>query len=232
MNKGIFITGTDTGVGKTFVSIGLLQAFKEMGFSVCPMKPVETGCRINGGKLIPLDTLKLMDASGVKEPIEVVNPYRFKPSLAPAVAAELEEAVIKRSRIISSYKKLSNKYDITIVEGAGGIMVPVYKRYLYLELIKDLDIPVIIVSRPGLGTINHTLLTIRTAQSRGIKILGVIINYAAKIKKSLSEKTNPEVIEQLGGAPVLGIVPYFKNPTIARNKKIFSEIAKKIIPCF
>ncbi len=230
MHKGIFITGTNTGVGKTFVSAGLLQAFKEMGFSVCPMKPVETGCRINGGKLIPLDTLKLIDASSVKESLDIVNPYRFKPPIAPAVAAELEWKVIRKSKIISAYKKLSNKYDITTVEGAGGIMVPVYKKYLFLDLIKDLDIPVIIVSRPGLGTINHTLLTIRTAQSRGIKVLGVIINYAAKIKKGLSEKTNPEVIEQLGGAPVLGIVPYSEKPA-SHIKRKFLEIAEKILSC-
>lgn len=227
MNKGIFITGTDTGVGKTFVSIGLLQAFRKMGFSVCPMKPVETGCRVKKGGLIPEDTGKLIRASGARELTNIINPYRLWHPLAPAVAAELEGVIIKKKKILSACNYLLNKYDITVVEGAGGIMVPVYKKYLFFDLIKNLNLPLIIVSRPGLGTINHTLLTIEAAKSRGIDILGIIINYATKIKKGLSEKTNPEIIERLGKAPVLGIVPYSRNRTSL--KKIFHKIAEEIL---
>jgi dethiobiotin synthetase len=228
MYKGIFITGTDTGVGKTFVSVGLLIAFQKMGFSVCPMKPVETGCRIRKGELIPQDTLKLINASGIKESLDKVNPYRFKLPLAPAVAAEFEKAEIKKKRIFTAYNYLLNKYNITIVEGAGGIMVPVYKKYLIIDLIKDLSLPVLIVSRPGLGTINHTCLTIEIAKSKGINVLGVIINYATKIKKDLSIKTNPHLIENLTGVPVLGIVPYSKNTTSYIKKK-FLKIAERIL---
>ncbi|MDH4028197.1 MAG: dethiobiotin synthase, partial [Nitrospirota bacterium] len=217
MNKGIFITGTDTGVGKTFVSAGIIRAMREAGIAVCPMKPVESGCRTINGRLVPADAMKLIRVSGVKESVELINPYRFKHPLAPAVAAEIEGVKISRKRILSAYERLSKKYDVTIVEGAGGIMVPVYKKYLFIDLAKDLGLPVIIVSRPGLGTINHTLLTIEAARNRGLRVAGVVINYSIKTKKGLSERTNPAVIESLGGAPVLGIVPYSSNPAGPEN---------------
>ncbi|GBE05036.1 MAG TPA: dethiobiotin synthase [Nitrospirae bacterium] len=226
-HKGFFITGTDTGVGKTFVASGLLQAFKSLGMSACPMKPVETGCKTKKEKLVPEDTLRLIRASGVDEPLDIINPFRLKHPLAPSVAAELEGITIKKNRIISAYRSLSKKYDVTLVEGAGGIMVPLYKKYLFLDLIKDLDLPLIIVSRPGLGTINHTLLTIEIAKKKGIKVLGVIINHTTIIKKGLAEKTNPQVIEKLGKVPVPGIVQYSKSK--ASSNDIFRIIAQKII---
>lgn len=228
MLKGIFITGTDTGVGKTFVASGLLRAFNEMGYKVCPMKPVETGCKVRDGRLIPHDVMKLIKASGVKEPLDIINPYRFKLSLAPSVAAELEGVRIHKRKIISTCRYLLNKYEITIVEGAGGIMVPIYKRYLYHDLIKELDLPVVIVSRPGLGTINHTLLTIEIARLGGIKVLGVVINYTLKTKRGLSEKTNPEILSKISGIPILGVIPYLKDPKTFANKKIYCQIAKNL----
>jgi dethiobiotin synthetase len=225
MHKGIFITGTDTGVGKTFVSVGLLKALKETGLNVCPMKPVETGCKVQRGELVPEDTLKLIKAAQVSEPVDLINPYRFRQPLAPAVASELEGAVISREKIISAYKKLSKKYDITIIEGAGGIMVPIRKNYLFLDLIKDLALPIIIVSRPGLGTINHTLLTVEAARNMGIDIIGVIINCLADIRKDASVKTNPQMIEKHSGIPVLGTVSYMEK----FNSKIFKHLAVKIM---
>ncbi len=227
LHKGIFITGTDTGVGKTFVAAGLITAFKRMGFSVCPMKPLETGCRVKNGRLVPEDALKLIEASNTKESLEIINPYRFRLPLAPAVAAELEGRRIDKKKILSSYNYLSGKYDITLIEGAGGIMVPVYKKYLFLDIVEELNIPLIIISRPTLGTINHTLLTIEAVRGRGIGVIGVIINYASKIKRGLAEKTNPDVIEKLGGVPALGIVPYSEVNT-PHLKKIFYKIAKRI----
>ena len=227
MHKGIFITGTDTGVGKTFVAVGLINALKEKGFNVCPMKPVETGCRTKKGKLIPEDTMSLIKASGIKEAIDVINPYRFKHPLAPSVAAELERKSIKKEKIFSAYNYLSKKYDIIIIEGAGGIMAPLYKKYFFLDFISALNLPIIIISRPGLGTINHTLLTISAAKGRGVNILGVVINYAAKTKTGIAEKTNPEIIKRLGGVPVIGIVLYSKNQKVV--KKNFLGIGEKIL---
>lgn len=229
MKKGIFITGTDTGVGKTFVAVGLIKAMKAKGLDVCPMKPVESGCRIMKGKLLPEDTVRLLKASGVDESIDAVNPYRLKHPVAPSVAADIEGLKIDRKRICSAYKRLAGKYDMTIVEGAGGIMVPVYKKYLFIDLIDDLGLPIVIVSRPGLGTINHTLLTIEAARNRGLGILGVIINYVVKSKTGLPEKTNPDLIRKLSGVPVIGIVPHSTSPSKNSNKKLFNNIAEEII---
>lgn len=229
MRKSFFITGTDTGVGKTYVTAALISTMKEKGLNVSPMKPVETGCRRRGGKLFPSDTLKLIHSSGSKETIDRINPYRFRHPLAPSVAAEIEGIVIKKKKIISAYKYLHNKYDITIIEGAGGVMVPVYKRYLIIDLMKDLNAPVLIVSRPGLGTINHTLLTIDALRAREIDIIGVVINYSLNKRKGLSERTNPEVLEKIGGVPVLGVVPYSVNAHTYRSRKAFDQIREKIL---
>jgi len=229
MHKGIFITGTDTRVGKTFVAVGLLRAFKEMGISVCPMKPVESGCRIRKGELIPEDAVILLNASGANETIDAINPYRLKHPLAPAVAAELEGVTISKKKIFSACKQLSQKYDITIVEGAGGIMVPIYKKYLFADLMKDLNFPVVIVTRPGLGTINHTLLTIEAARNKGLRILGVILNHSAKIKNDVSVRSNPDVIERIGSVPLLGIVPYAKDSSDRCGHIVFDRIAEQML---
>jgi len=232
MHKGIFITGTDTGVGKTFVSVGLLKALKETGLNVCPMKPVETGCKINKGALVPEDTLKLVKAAQVNEPLDLINPYRFRQSLAPAVAAELEDTIIRREIIFFACRKLLNKYDVTIVEGAGGVMVPVNGKYLFIDFIRDLNLPVLIVAKAGLGTLNHTLLTLEAAKNRGIDVMGVIINCSSKIKNDVSVQTNPGMIEKLGGVPVLGIVSYLKDDNSYYYKKIFIKITAEILSRF
>lgn len=228
MSKGIFITGTDTGVGKTFVACGLIKAMKDKGLSVCPMKPVESGCGMKKGHLIPGDTIKLIRASGVHEPLDLLNPYRLKHPIAPSVAAEIEGMRINKKKIFSAYSRLSNKYDLMIVEGAGGIMVPVYKKYLFLDLAKDMNLPVLIVSRPGLGTINHSLLTLEAARSKGLNVLGVIFNYADKIRKGLSETTNPEVIRKLGASSILGEVPHAK-VTAVSAAGVFHQAADMIL---
>lgn len=229
MNKGIFITGTDTGVGKTFVAAGLIEVIRGKGINVCPMKPVETGCKIKKGSLVPADAVKLLKASRMEISLDAVNPYRFRQPLAPAVAAEHEGVVIKRSKLISACNRLLKSYDFIVIEGAGGIMTPVYKEYLCLDLIKDLALPLVIVSKPWLGTINHTLLTIEAARSRGINLHGVIINHASVAGKDLSEKSNPEIIESIGKVPVLGIIPYLKNPALLSSQLVFHSIAEKII---
>lgn len=229
MNTGFFITGTDTGVGKTFVAAGLIRAIRDQGHDVCPMKPVETGCRVHKGRLIADDTLKLIQASGVDEPIDLINPYRFRKPLAPSVALEIEGGTFKKRVVLDAYKQLAKKYEIIIVEGAGGIMVPLYKRYLFLDLVKDLNLPLVIVARSGLGTINHSLLTIEAARKKGIKILGVVMNSAVRSKKDISCKTNPEVITHIGKVSLLGIIPYIADSDNIIKNNIFKIIAKKLI---
>lgn len=211
MAKGIFITGTDTGVGKTVVAGALAMGLKKTGFSVGVMKPVETGCKKVGKRLVPSDAIFLKEATGVQDNLDIINPYRFEKPLAPAVASELEGIRIDITQILKTYNILRKRYDIIIVEGAGGILVPVYKDYLFLDLIRDLRLPVLIVARPWLGTINHTLLTIRCAQEYGIPVIGFILNYTKDLKQDPSEKTNPLVIKRLSNVPLIGIFPFIRN---------------------
>jgi dethiobiotin synthetase len=149
-----------------------------------------------------------MRSACVKDPLSLVNPYRFRRPLAPAVAAELERKTIDPSKIINAFQLLSNRHDLMIVEAAGGIMVPLSGTYTYLDLAKKLGLPVLIVARPGLGTINHTMLTIAALRGRKIEIAGVVINYAQDVKSGLAEKTNPVVIEKISGIRIVGIISH------------------------
>jgi len=206
--RGIFITGTDTGVGKTFVGAGLAAALREQGINVGVMKPAETGCVFRKGVLVPSDALKLMKAGGVDDPLDLVNPYRFRAPLAPAVAAAREGKRLVIRRIVSAFRTLARKHTCMVVEGAGGIMVPLTSNHQYLDLARVLNLPVLVVARPGLGTINHTLLTVMALRSRRLRIAGIVINQSAKKSPGLAERTSPPVIERLSGVPIIGHVAY------------------------
>jgi dethiobiotin synthetase len=208
MAKGLFITGTDTGVGKTYVAAGLVTALRRRGINVGVMKPAETGCSMRSGHLIPRDAQILIRAAGVQDSLALVNPYRFRTSLAPFVAAGLERKKVNMRKIINAYHTLSTRHDFMIVEGAGGIMVPLSLSATYLDLAESIGIPVLIVARPGLGTINHTLLTVRALRGRNIPIAGIMINYAKDWKKGLAEQTSPELIEQMSNVKIMGIILY------------------------
>lgn len=217
MGSGIFITGTDTGVGKTYLAKGIARRLSGRGIDVGVMKPVETGCCMRMGRLMPADAAQLLNAAEARDGLDIVNPYRFRRPLAPFVAAELEGRNIDPAKIINAFRILYERHEFMIVEGAGGIMVPICKDYLFLDLALDLGLPVLITARSGLGTINHTLLTVSALRGRGATIIGIVINHAAKAKQGLAEKTSPSVIERLSRVPVLGIVPY--------NSSDFSELA-------
>jgi dethiobiotin synthetase len=208
VKKGVFVTGTDTGVGKTYVSTGIARALISRGVDVGVMKPAETGCRMRTGRMLPRDALRLIKSACVKDPLSLVNPYRFRRTLAPAVAAELEGKTIDPSKIINAFQLLSNSHDFMIVEGAGGIMVPLSGAYTFLDLAKILGIPVLIVARPGLGTINHTMLTIAALRERKIEIAGIVINYCLDHEPGTAEKTSPAVIEKLSSVRIMGTIPY------------------------
>ncbi len=221
MIKGLFITGTDTGVGKTYVAAGIAKTLRSAKIDVGVMKPAETGCRSRSGKLIPRDAEALIRAAAVRDPLSLVNPYRFQAPVAPSVAAQMERKTIDPGKILKSFKTLSQRHRFMIVEGAGGIMVPLAQGYLFLDLAEALGLPVLIVARPGLGTINHTLLTIDAIRNRGIMIAGVVINDGQGGRKGLAEATSPAVIQGLSGVPIIG--------TIAYRSRTFAELFRKII---
>ncbi len=208
MIKGLFITGTDTGVGKTHCAMAVVRELSRRGLDVGVMKPVETGCPTVSGRLRPFDAIRLVEAAGVQDPLSAVNPFRFARPLAPSVAARLDHTSIRKIEILRQFLSLSRLHDLMIVEGAGGILVPLTRRYSFLDLAADMALPVLIVARPALGTINHTLLTIGALQQRKVRIAGIIINHAASGRSGLAERTGPQEIERLSGVPILGALPH------------------------
>ncbi len=213
MGKGIFITGTDTGVGKTIVTAILVRALKLKGYDVGVMKPIETGGFREGHTILTRDCLFLKEIAEVEESIRVITPYPLENPLAPSVAASIEGIVIEVDRIIEAFNVLSARHDIVVVEGVGGLLVPVYKRYLLINLISDLGLPIIVVVRPTLGTINHSLLTINYAKKDGLSVLGFVINYSQPYEQGIAEKTSPAVIEEMSNVPLLGTIPYLNEIT-------------------
>jgi dethiobiotin synthetase len=176
MNIAIFITGTDTEVGKTVVAGGLAAALRGRGVDVGVMKPAVTGCQARRGRRRSEDVDFLMKASGCDDDPAAVCPYMLRDPLAPEVAAAREKARIDVRVIVNAFKKLKKSHEVLIVEGAGGLFVPIKKNYFMIDLIASMGSPIIIVARPGLGTINHTLLSCDAARTRNIGVAGIIIN--------------------------------------------------------
>lgn len=228
MAKGIFITGTDTGVGKTIVAAGLSLVLKSRGMKVGVMKPVATGCiGDNDKRLVSVDAAFLFEAAE-NEYAPLTSPVRFRNPVAPSVASVYESKETDIKAIRDAYKELQKYYDYIIVEGIGGLLVPLKKNYLVANLIRDLELPILIVSRPMLGTINHTLLTVDSALIRGFLIKGIIFNRSPLVNYSLAELTNPRVIHEITGIPVLGSLPELEDVDVERCrfgklKEIFEE---------
>jgi dethiobiotin synthetase len=215
--KAVFVTGTDTEVGKTVVAAGLALALKKRGLDVGVMKPTATGCRVVRGKLVAEDVEYLVGASGSDDEHELICPYMLREPLAPEVAGQLEHVRIDSRKIIRAFKELRRRHEALIVEGAGGVFVPIKKNYFMIDLIAALDTPMVIVARPGLGTINHTLLTREVARERKIEVAGIIINNYIE-RPSLAERTNPHVIRRYSSAELLGIMPQLRGVSVQRVK--------------
>lgn len=206
-SKGFFITGTDTGVGKTFVAAGIAAVLREKGINVGVMKPVETGCIEKDGKLVPQDAVFLRKSAGVNDEIDLINPYRFKAPLAPSIASRLENKTIELNNIKECHDKLAAQHKVMLVEGVGGLLVPLNETETVADLIKLFQLPLIVIAESRLGAINHTLLTVKHAQSIGIEVKGIILNYPAfSMDESLS--TNQIEIKRLTGLPIFGELPF------------------------
>jgi dethiobiotin synthetase len=226
-NKGIFIIGTDTGVGKTVVAAGLALSLRERGIKVGVMKPIATGCLSSNNKLYSQDAIYLFEAAENEYPL-LSNPLRFKNPLAPHVASQVERKQVDLKKVFWCYREIRSLYDFIIVEGIGGLLVPFTHNYFVADLVKEFALPVVIVARAGLGTINHTLLTVQAARNRGLDIRGVILNGMPQTNLSMAEITNPRVIQDLTGLPVLGVIPRLadvdvENMMYGSLKKTFAE---------
>jgi dethiobiotin synthetase len=230
--NGFFFTGTDTGVGKTLIAGAIARALSLQGRRVGVMKPFESGCRRDGATLVPADAVFLRNMAGSQDDLALICPYAFERPLAPGIAARSEHVTINIEKVQKIFKQLSAPYDIMLVEGAGGLMVPISEELLMIDVIGLLKLPLIIVARTALGTINHTLLTVREAQRAGIRVHGIILNKVS-LEQDEAEDTNPEVIRKFSNVPLLGQVPYI--PEVKRaNPEFLSCLARATIDlsCF
>ena len=196
-------------MGKTVVAAGIAAGLRARGFDPGVMKPVAAGSRADA------ELLRLI--SGVNDPLDLINPVCLRHPLSPNVAAQREGIEIDIGEIERAAHDLAQRHDLLIVEGAGGLLVPIRDDFFMADLAHMLGLPLLIVSRRGLGTINHTLMTIACAKARGIAVAGVIYNDAVGTEEGIAERTNPEVIARLSGVPCLGIVPFAAGLDLART---------------
>ena len=205
--KGLFVTGTDTEVGKTVIAGGIARILTDQGRRVGVFKPIASGCRTDRQGLVSDDAEFLAHCADSPESLEHICPVRYREPLAPEVAARRADRPIDFKSIQTYYNRLAADKDLIIVEGIGGLLVPLAENFTVAELAKQINLPLLIVAWPGLGTINHTLLTIEAARRRGLRIAGVIINSYVVDTASIAEETNLEAIERASGVKVLAVVP-------------------------
>ncbi|GAE88827.1 dethiobiotin synthase [Acetivibrio straminisolvens] len=203
--KGIYIIGTDTDVGKTVVCAGLMYLLKSKGYDPCYFKPVSSGGRDTENGFFSYDASFVKAVSGFDEDDNMINPFRFRIPVSPHLASEMEGFAVDKEIIRDRYNKLIEKYRYIVVEGCGGLAVPLTKDgYLQFQLVKEMGLGCILISRTTLGTINHTLLTVSFAQNAGIPIKGIVFS---GFSGDDAERDNIETIRHLTKVPVIGVIP-------------------------
>ncbi len=202
-----FVTGTDTGVGKTLISCALLRGFAAQGKRVAGMKPVAAGCNAEEQNE---DVLQLRAAGNIAVGYGQINPYLFLQAIAPHIAAQRAGVIIQFSRIAQSYQELAVQADVVIVEGAGGLLVPLNAQQDSADLVQELGLPVILVVGMRLGCLNHALLTVEAIAARGLALAGWVANVIDADMTLIAE--NIAALQQRITVPLLGEVPYMTQP--------------------
>ncbi|SHL09087.1 dethiobiotin synthase [Rhodothermus profundi] len=219
--NGLLITGTDTGVGKTVVGAGLARLLRDAGYQVGVLKPVETGWEGSPDDWPP-DARMLAEGARVNDPPAQVVPCVYAEPLAPLVAARRAGRPVDLDRIEAAWQRLQNR-DWVLVETAGGLSVPLTEHLDYAGLAARWRLPVLVVARPGLGTLNHTFLTVHYARSQGLPVVGVVLcGYPEH--PDVATRTNPAMIEELCHVPVLGRIP--RRPAIRSADEAASAVAE------
>ena len=206
--KSLFITGTDTDVGKTYVTAGLAVTLRKMDVDIGIMKPFAAGTPQKKG-FKSEDVEILSQAAQVSDPENLVNPQFFKMAASPYTASKSLKVKVKVESILSSFKKLSKIHEMLLVEGMGGIMTPILKNYFVTNLIKEMNLPAVIVTRSKVGTVNHTIMTCKMCEKYKIPIKGIIINNFDS--DGYQVKTLKRDLQSLTGVPILGTIPYIEN---------------------
>ena len=222
MADGLFITGTDTDVGKTFFTAGLASLLRARGMDVGVYKPVATG------GLPGEDARLLREASGSSDPLEEINPVCLPEPLSPNVAAHLADQPVDLDLVLNVYGKLIARHEFVLVEGIGGLLVPILNEFSVADLAENMGLPLVIVARSTLGTINHTLLTLEAAAARGLKVRGVVYNTLVPGPVGRATETSPDVITEISGVPSLGTLPYCDFPSTYRNDSFRSFLERHL----
>ncbi|MGQ9921172.1 MAG: dethiobiotin synthase [Desulfobacca sp.] len=210
---GVLVTGTDTDVGKTVIAAGLTATLRAIGVKAVYFKAVQSGCPEADGRLLATDARLAQTIAGLDEPLHLLTPVTLQLPLAPAVAAAQAGVMVDLEVIAQAYRELAGRYDFLVVEGAGGLYVPlVDTTFLVLDLARWLNLPVLVVARPGLGTINHTVMTVKSLLQAGLAVVGIVLNQYPD-HPNLAARTNPEIIEAISGRPILAKVPVIADLT-------------------
>lgn len=207
MSKGIFITGTGTDVGKTYVSALIVKKLRKNNINAGYYKPALSGAYVKNGEIIPGDAQYVCEIANLTDSHKNIVPYVFKTSVSPHLAAQIENKHIDKDIILNTYNKISEKYDFMVVEGCGGIICPLRiddEKIMLTDIIKMLNLDIIIVASSGLGTINSTVLTVKYAKQLGIKVRGIILNNYNQ--NDYLHEDNRQQIEKLSGVPVIACI--------------------------
>ena len=207
--SGFFITGTDTGVGKTFVTCALIRALQRRGIRVAPMKPISAGSININGRSMNEDVALLMAATGDRYPPELVNPYCFHAAIAPHIAAKHDGVEIDLAAIQAAYQQLAANADCVLVEGAGGFLVPMTESESMALIPAALQLPVVVVVGMRLGCLNHALLTQEAIKARGLRLAGWVANTPAPGETMNARAENLSTLTRMIDAPRIGDITYF-----------------------
>ena len=212
MVRGVFVTGTDTGVGKTVVACALAAWCRERGLDVGVMKPVATGGHRRAGRWVSDDAVQLVQAAGSQDLWPLVNPVCFQEPLAPWTAARRAHRPLRLEPVLSAWRRLRARHQVLIVEGVGGLLVPLTAQTTVADLARRIRLPLLLVARPSLGTINHTLLSMHQARRDHLSVRGIVLNHAgppdADPMARLAVRTNPDILRRLTHCPVFGPLPW------------------------
>ena len=205
--SGLFLTGTDTGCGKTSVGVALALAARARGLRVRVLKPVETGCEERNGERVPADAIRLAAAADDRRELDRICPYRLRAAAAPEVAARQEGVAIDPVRIEKLYREAAAEAELVLVEGAGGLLVPLAPGLDMAGLARAVGWPLLLVARARLGTLNHTLLSLEAARTRGLHVVGVVVSQTTP-ELPAAERANLELLLARLPVPWLGELPF------------------------
>jgi dethiobiotin synthetase len=202
--RGVFVTGTDTEVGKTVLAAAIIAAAVERGMRVAAFKPVVTGINEPEGPAWPRDHDLLAQVANAGQAPEEIAPYTYEPAVSPHLAQQLAGDDIDPDDLVAKAQAQAERADAIVVEGVGGLLVPLAKEYLVRDFAGELSLPVVIAARPGLGTISHSLLTIEAARAVALRVQAVVMTPWPD-EPSTMERSNMETIERFGEVPVIGL---------------------------